>query len=254
TKAAEFSPLFSPDGLWIAYVASDNPPTWGGAATVHVIPANGGSSRPLAETYDHFGRYSELVGWSAHGKRLFFTEARGTVLRRGALPLSGSPEELTKTDGVFNGGMSLNASRTVFGFGWESLSTAPEAAVSSVDRIDIKTVSRVNADLPKTPLAKTEVVRWKAPDGLEVEGLLTYPVGYERGKRYPTLLVIHGGPMGVFTQSFTANPGLYPVATFAARGYAVLRPNPRGSSGYGKKFRYANYGDWGGGDFKDLMA
>lgn len=60
--------------------------------------------------------------------------------------------------------------------------------------------------------------------------------------------------MGVFTQGFVASPGLYPVATFAARGYAVLRPNPRGSSGYGKKFRYANYGDWGGGDFKDLMA
>src|SRR5262249_47610510 len=52
TKAAEFSPLFSPDGRSIAYVASDNPPTWGGDATVHVIPVNGGSPRQLAETFD----------------------------------------------------------------------------------------------------------------------------------------------------------------------------------------------------------
>jgi dipeptidyl aminopeptidase/acylaminoacyl peptidase len=253
-KAAEFSPLFSPDGQWIAYVASDNPPTWGGDGTVHVIPSGGGSSRQLAETFDRFGRYSELVGWSADGKRLFYTEARGTVLRLGALPLSGTPEEVSKADGVFSGGVSLNSSRTMFGFGWETLVSAPEAALSSVERFDAKTISRVNTDLPRVPLAQTEVVRWKSADGLAVEGLLTYPLGYEKGKRYPTLLVIHGGPMGVFTQSFTGSPSQYPIATFVARGYAVLRPNPRGSSGYGKKFRYANYGDWGGGDFKDLMA
>ena len=60
--------------------------------------------------------------------------------------------------------------------------------------------------------------------------------------------------MGVFTQTYIGAPGLYPIAAFAARGYAVLRANPRGSSGYGKKFRYANYGDWGGGDYQDLMT
>src|ERR1019366_3702534 len=55
-------------------------------------------------------------------------------------------------------------------------------------------------------------------------------------------------------QSYIASPGPYPIAAFSSRGYAVLRPNPRGSSGYGKKFRYANYSDWGGGDYQDLMA
>jgi dipeptidyl aminopeptidase/acylaminoacyl peptidase len=60
--------------------------------------------------------------------------------------------------------------------------------------------------------------------------------------------------MGVFTQTFIGARGLYPLATFAARGYAVLRPNPRGSSGYGKKFRMSNFNDWGGGDYEDIMA
>jgi dipeptidyl aminopeptidase/acylaminoacyl peptidase len=253
TKAAEHSPLYAPDGQSIAYVATDNPPTWGGDATVHVIPAGGGTPRQLAETFDRFGSASELLGWSADGKRLFYTEARGTVVRLNALPLNGAPEEISKGDGVL-GSVALNATRTTFGFGWQTLGAAPEAAVSPAERFDLRTVSRVNADLPRPPLAKTEVVHWKSSDGLAVEGLLTYPIGYEKSKRYPTLLVIHGGPAGLFTQTFTAAPGPYPVATFAGRGYAVLRANPRGSSGYGTKFRHANYGDWGGGDFKDLMA
>jgi dipeptidyl aminopeptidase/acylaminoacyl peptidase len=58
----------------------------------------------------------------------------------------------------------------------------------------------------------------------------------------------------VFTERYVGSAGVYPLAVFAARGYAVLRPNPRGSSGYGAKFRYANRGDWGGGDYRDLMA
>ena len=94
----------------------------------------------------------------------------------------------------------------------------------------------------------------RAPDGLEIEGLLTYPIGYEKGRRYPLVVVIHGGPSGVFSQSYIAARGLYPVAAFAAEGWAVLRCNIRGSSGYGKAFRLANYRDWGGKDYRDLMA
>ncbi len=105
----------------------------------------------------------------------------------------------------------------------------------------------------KGPVGRTELIRWKS-DGVEVEGLLTYPVGYERGKHYPLLLIIHGGPAGVFVQTFIANRAIYPIAAFAAQGYAVVRCNVRGSSGYGKKFRYANYKDWGGGDYRDLIA
>lgn len=255
TKAAEFSPLFSPDGQSIAYVASDNPPTWGGDATVHVIPVTGGSPRQLAETFDRWGRYSELVGWSTDGKRLFFAEARGTSVRLCALPLQGPPETIGVSTGTLGAGVHLNAGRTTFGFAWESPGRPPEAHVCPVDSWDkVKMVSRVNKDLSEPCMGPTTVVTWKSPDGLEVEGLLTYPTDYEKGKRYPLLLVIHGGPMGVFTRSFSGSPSPYPIAAFADRGYLVLRPNPRGSSGYGKKFRYANYGDWGSGDFKDIMA
>jgi dipeptidyl aminopeptidase/acylaminoacyl peptidase len=104
------------------------------------------------------------------------------------------------------------------------------------------------------PLGDTKLVKWKSTDGLEVEGLLTYPVGYKAGVKVPLILNIHGGPAGVFTETYLGRFGIYPLATFAARGYAVLRPNPRGSSGYGRKFRFLNLNDWGGKDYEDLMT
>jgi len=254
TAAAESSPLYSPDGQSIAFTASDIPPTWAGTRTVQVVPANGGSPRRLADTQDGFGRYSELVGWSADGGKLYFTEIEGTNLKLLTLPLDGPPVEISRTNGMSQGGVSLNERRTHFGFGWEELARRPEAFVSAVAPFAPAAVSRVHRDLPAPPLGRTEAIRWKSADGLEIEGLLTYPVGFAAGKRYPLLVVIHGGPMGVFTQQFDGNAGTYPIAAFASRGYAVLRANVRGSTGYGKTFRYANYGDWGGGDFRDLMA
>ena len=83
---------------------------------------------------------------------------------------------------------------------------------------------------------------------------LTYPVGYQAGQKVPFILNIHGGPTGVFQQTFLGGRGPYPLATFSAKGYAILRPNPRGSSGYGTEFRRANIKDWGGADYQDLMA
>jgi dipeptidyl aminopeptidase/acylaminoacyl peptidase len=115
-------------------------------------------------------------------------------------------------------------------------------------------VSRANLDLPKATLGETKIISWKSKDGTEVEGLLTLPGAYEAGKKYPLILNIHGGPAGVFTENFIGRLAVYPIATFSARGYAVLRPNPRGSGGYGKRFRFANMGDWGGKDYEDDMA
>jgi dipeptidyl aminopeptidase/acylaminoacyl peptidase len=133
---------------------------------------------------------------------------------------------------------------------------APEPYVSTLQPFAPTRVATVQSLPPaaEAPLGRTEVVKWKAPDGIEIEGLLTYPVEYERGRKVPLLVIVHGGPTGVFTQSFAGLPGPYPIPVFSARGYAVLRCNVRGSSGYGRKFRYANYQDWGGGDYRDIMA
>jgi dipeptidyl aminopeptidase/acylaminoacyl peptidase len=261
TGRAELAPYYSPDGREVAYVASDDPPTWAYDFAVYVVPTRGGAPRKLADSFDH---RPELLGWSADGRRLVYRENRGTTTRLYTLPLEGKPVGIGPEEGVV-AEASLNATRTALGFGYQTADRPVEAHLARLDHPDPMQVSRVNGDLPSHPLGRTEVIRWKSTDGTEIEGLLTYPVGYEPGRKCPLLLIIHGGPAGVFTCTFIAAPAVstsgfrhatsaYPVAAFAARGYAVLRCNVRGSSGYGRDFRHANHKDWGGGDSRDLMA
>jgi dipeptidyl aminopeptidase/acylaminoacyl peptidase len=131
---------------------------------------------------------------------------------------------------------------------------ADEAFVSATDVFTPVQVSHANAEIPDLPLGKTEVIRWPSTEGLEIEGLLTYPATYQPGSRVPLLVIVHGGPAGVFLRTFTGNASPYLVAAFASRGYVVLRCNVRGSSGYGRDFRYANRSDWGGGDYRDILS
>jgi dipeptidyl aminopeptidase/acylaminoacyl peptidase len=250
TGAAEADPWFSPDGKAIAFTASDDPPTWGFTSRVHVIPAAGGAPQPLAETYD---RQPDLLGWSADGKLLYLSETRRTVSHLAALPADGGPPTDVSPPDVMVGGPTLNARGTHVGFVTQAADRPPEVAISTVRGFRLSQVSRVQ-DLPAALIGRTEVVRWNAPDGEEIEGLLTYPVNYQVGTRVPLLVIVHGGPTGVFTRSFIARNGAYPIAAFAAEGYAVLRCNVRGSSGYGRDFRYANYRDWGGGDYQDILS
>lgn len=252
TNAAESEPSYSPDGKWISFSISGDPPRWAGYRRIAIIPAEGGTPRLLAETFD---AQPAVIDWSPDGKRVYFSETRGTRSRIAAVDVTtGAISEINSGNEVL-GGVSLNRSRNTFGFTLQSPDKAPEAFVSSAGSFAPVQVSRVNADLPKLLIGKTEIVKWKSADGLDVEGLLTYPVDYKAGTKVPLLLVIHGGPAGVFTQSFLAGSrGVYPVASFASKGFAVLRVNPRGSSGYGQKFRFANIKDWGGGDYQDLMT
>jgi dipeptidyl aminopeptidase/acylaminoacyl peptidase len=251
TRASETQPYYSRDGKWIAYSASDDPPTWGFTSWVTVVPATGGTPRRLAATFDE---QPTIHGWSSDGKAIYVSETNRTVTQLVAIPVDGGAPRVLNPQETGSFGATVNETGTMFGLSWQTWNKAPEAFVTPVDRWVPTQVSRANATAPAHALGRTEVVRWKSKDGMEIEGLLTYPVGYERGKRYPMILIIHGGPAGVFTQSFIGARGVYPTATYATQGWAVLRSNIRGSSGYGKKFRYANYKDWGGMDYQDLMA
>jgi dipeptidyl aminopeptidase/acylaminoacyl peptidase len=251
TTAAETSPVYSPDGKSIALVVSDNPPRWAQSGTVHVMPAAGGAPRALADSHDG---QPNLAGWSPDSKTIYFSEARGTGTRIYALDVAQNRIVDVNTTEEVLAGVNLNRSGRVLGFTAQASDRAPEAYVTTVERYAPVQVSRANADIPKLPLGRTEVVRWKSTDGKDVEGLLTYPVNYRRGTRVPLLLNVHGGPAGVFQQTFIASRGAYPLAALAAKGYAILRPNPRGSSGYGTEFRRANIKDWGFGDYQDLMT
>ena len=110
-------------------------------------------------------------------------------------------------------------------------------------------VSHLNDAWKEITLSKPEVYKYKSFDGLEIEAGLLKPAGYDGKSRLPLIALIHGGPTGNWGDSIETWGQL-----LAARGYAVFYPNIRGSVGYGQKFIEMNRGDWGGADFKDVMA
>ena len=251
TPAAEDSAVFSPDGKSIAMTVSDNPPRWAQSGWIRVYSVAGGQPKTLAASFDG---QPNIAGWSADGKRLYFSEAKGTGTQIYAIDVAADKIEEIKVSTAVYSGLDLNAAGTMFGFVRQASDSPPEAFVASVSNLTPVQVSKANSDLKMPAIGKTEVVRWKSTDGGDIEGLLTYPVGYKAGQKVPLILNIHGGPAGVFQQTFIGGRGVYPLASFASHGIAILRPNPRGSSGYGAEFRRANIKDWGGADYQDLMT
>ncbi|MFQ5537945.1 MAG: S9 family peptidase [Gemmatimonadota bacterium] len=246
------NPRYSPDGHWVAFTSSGDRPERVGLADVYVVAAEGGEPRLLAFSHDRSGG---LVDWSRDGSRVYLTESIGTTRQVTALPADGGPlERVTSGEGVV-GAVSFASGADIMAFTWQTPDTPADVFVSAVGRGDRTRISNLHAAMETPPMGRTEKLTWRSKDGrFQIEGLLTYPVGYEPGRSYPLILNVHGGPAGVYVQSFTGGPSIYNIQYFAQNGYAVLRPNPRGSRGYGKEFRFANVRDWGFGDMDDLMA
>jgi dipeptidyl aminopeptidase/acylaminoacyl peptidase len=118
-----------------------------------------------------------------------------------------------------------------------------------VEQDGLRALGRHNEWLARKRLAEVEPIRFGNAEGLELEGLLVKPVGYQPGKRYPTLLRLHGGPVYQFSHEFMPDWQAY-----AARGYAIVAVNPRGSSGRGFDFARQIYADWGNKDVDDVLA
>ena len=246
----ESSPRWSPDGSLIAYTSTGDQPEPVGLSDLNVVDPETGDSRVLPETPN---RSVSILGWSADSDEVFLNEFLGTTRHVIAVPVGGGAiRQVSEGAGVV--GAAAMAAAGTLALTWQTTDEPAEVYVTGMGAFEPKRVSAVTADAPRPPMGRTELLSWEAPDGTPVEGLLTYPVGHEDGTRVPLVLNVHGGPSGVFTQSFTGSPSIYMIQYFAQEGFAVLRPNPRGSTGYGKEFRYANFMDWGFGDLSDLMA
>lgn len=253
TAAGETNPQFSPDGKWIVYNCTTDPVDWPGPRHAKIYSLADGKSWRLKATPDENGN---ILGWTADGKNILWSEANKTLNSIYQLSADGkSIVEWSKGLKEYISSGTLNASGTYLGFTLQNPAQLPEAYISSVASFSPVKITNLHAEHAGKPLPKTEVIKWKGADGKEIEGLLTYPLNYQPGQKVPFILNVHGGPAGVFQQTCVAgNSGTYPIAAFAEMGYAILRPNPRGSSGYGADFRMANRADWGGKDFIDLMA
>jgi dipeptidyl aminopeptidase/acylaminoacyl peptidase len=246
-------PIASPDGRWVACRTGDLPAHWASAGRIVLYPTDGGTPRPLARTPDE---QPDLIGWSADGSSVYLEEWVGTTQQLYALPVSGeAPLALTNTQLFKTAGVANRADQIAFVGEDVDRPNAVYLADVLTGNAQLVAQPSLPGDWPNAPLATVEALRWRSPDGREIEGLLILPLGYQPGSRYPLVVHVHGGPSGVFQRRFVGAPGYFvDLMDLAERGYAILQPNPRGSSGYGREFRFANYGDWGIGDFQDILS
>ncbi len=160
-------------------------------------------------------------------------------------------ERLSADNATIMEDLNVDPDGTALVFVGESATAFPEIYVRGTDGLRHQ-LTRLNAQTTDDyALPRQEVVAWHSPDEMRIEGVLTYPNDYQEGVPYPLIVDIHGGPKGRALHRLRSYSH---SAVWAAEGYAVLRPNFRGSEGYGHAFAIANHRDLGGGDFADIMA
>lgn len=251
-KGADGNPLYSADGSYIVFESSGGQEEPIGLTDIYRVSTEGGSTpEALGKTPN---RSASIVEWAPDGESLLIAESRNTMTALYRLSVNGDDAELiTPEDGVYGDFDRANDGQYLV-FTFEQPSTPPNVYTSTINSFNKKQLTNIYADVDLPEMGKTELISWESKDGMKVEGLLTYPIGYEEGDKVPLILNVHGGPAGVYSQRWTGGGSIYAIQYFAAEGFAILRPNPRGSTGYGKEFRYANVQDWGYGDYEDLMT
>ena len=240
------NPEWSPDGAWIAYTSSDHTNNQANQNDLKIVRVEGGEPRNLTKDLD----YSiSGIRWSPDGRTLFFTAAEGLTSKLYRVPATGGkPVPVALGEDFVFGGMSMTRDGKRWLITGSSLTEQNLVYLTDADGRQPRRLFPEHESLTRFSTARAEAITWKGADDWTIEGVLTYPVGYERGRRYPMILQVHGGPHGRFSASFNQSAQIW-----AARGYAVLQGNPRGSSGRTFEFSNANTNDWGGKDFQDLM-
>lgn len=248
---SDSSPRYSPDGNYLAFVTDRGDPRWPGYEVMMVQDLRDGSMVGLGETHDD---RPMMVEWAPDSEEIYYMELHKTSIDLFAMPVDGGPyRQITEGSGRFTG-FSLSEDGSMLAAVHQDFDRAPDIIVSGMERFRPRRLTDINDGYEQTEIARAEVIEYQSSDGKRIESVLIYPLDYREGEQYPVLLHVHGGPTGVYGESYVASPHVYPLQKFAAEGYFILRPNFRGSGGYGKEFRFANISDWGYGDFEDMIA
>ena len=245
--ANDLTPMYSPDGRYIAYRAQSKPGFESDRWRLMLYDRKTGQSHSLTEQFD---ASVESFTFSPDGQRIYLSaldQGRQPIYE---LPLGGGPGKKIVNDG-FNDDVQVSVDGKTLVFTRQSLARPVEIyKANSIGAGVIQLTKTNDAVLSEFNLKPAEEVSWEGAAGARVSGFITKPANFTATKKWPLIVLIHGGPQGAWTDSWSYrwNPQL-----FAAAGYVVLSPNPRGSFGYGQKFVDEISGDWGGKVYTDIL-
>ncbi len=256
TNAPEINkggPHFSPDSRFVAFTASRDMSRYvrglNNRVYVRALSQRGGQFRKLGDSFD--GNVG-IDFWAPDGNTIYFNQGIGTTRQFLSLNVdSGMVRQHTSQDASQT--VRLDADSGVVLINYSNPTTPPTLyTVPSLDAVTNRSAWRqltdVNPQVRGFALGERKEITWHSTDGKEVGGLLTLPLGYQRGQRYPLIVQIHGGPSSADVNDFGVGPQVY-----AGVGYAVLQPNYRGSSSYGEAFNAIN-GNYFAQGFDDIMS
>jgi len=241
---ADNQPRWSPDGKWIAFTGEvhdrDHP-------KIFLAPATGGA--PSVVAANDLDLIPGGLEWSDDGKSLYFeTGVKGEfqlfrvdIAAKSVAQVTSGPRAVRSVEFNFGSGKMV--------YLVNDFKHLDDLYVAGLDGKNERKLTDLNTALWKQlRLAEVERFTYKSADDWDVDGFLVKPIGWQQGKKYPLVLSIHGGPSGQYGVDW-----YHEFQVYAAKGYAVVFTNPRGSTGYGQKFERGIFGEWGGKDYQDVM-
>lgn len=243
-KGYEDTPVYTPDGKYIIYRSQA---TAGFEADRWRLMTYNRAAGTSVELLRNFDQGVDEIALSPDGNTIYFTAGDRGYENVYKVPVSGGREQKVAGN-VFASGLQVAPDNT-FVFVSSTL-TAP-AEIFRGNAGSVIPLTRVNNELmAQANLKPVEEMEWTGALGKKIQGFVIKPVDFDPNKKYPLIVIIHGGPQSAFNNNwgYRWNPQV-----FANDGYVVFEPNPRGSTGYGQQFTNEISGDWGGKPYVDIM-